>query len=89
MTPRISKINANACTVTVNGATYYFSYETCIAFKGHLSGLPIRNDNPSVHKAVRIANAWGPTTGRHFNQLGCADFELVTDEEFLDILGST
>ena len=49
---------------------YYFSYETCIA-----AVLPCGD-------SIRIANSWGPTTTRHFNELGCSDFEIVPTSEF-------
>ena len=45
-------------TVTINGVTLCFSYETLIGF--------IDSDG-TRH---RVANSWGPTTGRHFNECG-------------------
>ncbi len=48
-----------------NGTTLYFSYETIIAQRLH--------DGTQE----RIANSWGPTTGRHFNEMGLRDWPVV------------
>ena len=48
---------------------FFWSYETCIAYRGPLGQW-------------RIDNHWGPTTGRHFRELGCRDFEIVSDKQF-------
>ena len=42
----------------------FFSYETLIAFR-----------TPEL--SYRRRNAWGQTTGRHFNELGCGDFPVL------------
>lgn len=66
--------NTKACMLSVTGiGDFYFSYETCIAFCGLI------DDKPAT---CRVRNRWGPTTGRHFNDLGCANFVEVEDEEF-------
>ncbi len=59
--------------VNVNGADYYFSYRTCIAYDGKKGRF-------------RITNHWGPTTGRHFNEMGCGDFEIIDDDAFAKIV---
>lgn len=51
-----------------NGLELYFSYETLIAVYDH---------NQDVGQ--RLPNRWGPTTGRHFRELGCADFDVVEE----------
>jgi len=61
--------NTKAHIVTVGDAEYFFSYQTCIAYR-------------DMEVRARIANHWGPTTGRHFREMGCADFPMITDEEF-------
>lgn len=66
--------------VTIGQKEYFFSYQTCIAFRG-----PDQNGNIV---GLRIANSWGPTTGRHFNELGCKDFHVLSDEAFTEILES-
>lgn len=49
----------------------YVSYDTVIAVRGC-------NDDGSPD-CVRRSNEWGPTTGRHFADLGCRDFPMVAD----------
>lgn len=65
--------NTQAHIVTINGNEFFFSYETCIAFRGTLKG---------EWRVLRLPNYWGPTTGRHFRELGCQHFELVSSDEF-------
>lgn len=60
--------NTSACVVEIGPHTFYFSYETCIAYAGPLG-------------RARRANTWGPTTGRHFRELGCSGFAVVEPEE--------
>lgn len=59
-----------------NIGTYYFSYQTLIAFRSNLG----------VTK-VRLENVWGPTTGRHINEMGLREFDIVTPEEFDQHIG--
>ena len=59
-----------------NGNEWFFSYETCIAYRG------TDPRQPSELVRVRIPNSWGPTTGRHFKELGCANFETLDRDEF-------
>lgn len=66
--------------VTVHGNEYFFSYRTCIAFRGTSAG---------GYRKVRLANHWGPTTGRHFNELGCGNFEVVPDEQFAAVVNGS
>jgi hypothetical protein len=63
--------------VVIKDVKYYFSYETCIAAEGEFKGYARR---------IRVANSWGPTTGRHFNELGCKDFEVLEDNIFNKII---
>lgn len=60
--------NTRACLVEIGPHAFYFSYETCIAYAGPLG-------------RARRENVWGPTTGRHFRQLGCADFPIIKPDE--------
>jgi hypothetical protein len=64
--------NTRACLVEIGPHAFYFSYETCIAYAGPLG-------------RARRANAWGPTTGRHFREMGCGGFPVVEPDE-LDAL---
>ncbi len=89
-----------AHVVTIGEREYFFSYQTCIGYRGpgpechcgeETGGVGTSFEN-HVHKwgpldhhyqtRVRIDNSWGPTTGRHFKELGCADFETVDAETF-------
>ena len=63
--------------VTVGPLTLYFSYQTCVAFY------------PPAGRRVVSENVWGPTTGRHLNELDGgrkdertprAEFEKQLDE---------
>ena len=58
--------NTQAHIAMIGEHAFYFSYETCIAYRG-----------PAWPNGIRIANSWGPTTGRHFRELGCNYFEVV------------
>ena len=85
--------NTNAHIVTINSNDYFFSYETCIAFRGSsakqvlaVSGPAQKVETTSVYHRVRLANHWGPTTGRHFRELGCGDFPIVSYELFEEIV---
>jgi len=63
--------NTQAHTVTIGPVSLYFSYETLI---GASNGT----------HTVRVANSWGPTTGRHFNDLGIKDALIVESlDEFV------
>lgn len=65
--------NTQAYILTLDdGTTLYFSYQTCIAiWKGDLR--------------LRLPNNWGPTTGRHFNELGCSHFDIVDELPILSV----
>lgn len=66
--------NTKAYILYLNKGVFFFSYETCIAAQ------------LSTGKELRRANTWGPTTGRHFNELGCKDFPIVSDELFYAVV---
>ncbi len=69
--------NTKAHVVTIGDREYFFSYQTCIGYRGPIPGVKVDGFG-----GIRIANSWGPTTGRHFRELGCADFPTLTSEEF-------
>lgn len=80
--------NTNAHIFTDgNENEFFFSYETCIAYRGAIQCSALHNDKMNV--AVRLENWWGPTTGRHFKDLGCADFEVVTMEKFHELVADS
>lgn len=69
--PRIWKYagdNTEATAVEVGGRTFFFSYQTCVAFKGR-DGVTIAS-----------VNVWSKTTGRHLGAIGAA--EALPNEEF-------
>jgi hypothetical protein len=78
--PAGSTINAHTFT-DARGGEYFFSYATCIAFSGFAG-----NGKAKVFVEVRLANTWGRTTGGHFSELGCKDFEVVSTQQFEDFL---
>ena len=55
----------------IGDAVFYFSYQTCIAFKIY----------DGTGRALRRPNDWGPTTGRHFRELDCGEFESAPSGE--------
>lgn len=63
-----SYCNNKAHELRILGVCIMFSYETPIA---------------AVYMGdyMRVANSWGPTTGKHFNQLGCKNFPEVSEAE--------
>ena len=59
--------NTQAHVLGLNNHTLYFSYETCIAYSG-----------PEGH--FRLDNHWGPTTGRHINEMGLRTWPIATND---------
>lgn len=78
--------NTNARVLTWGECEVFFSYETPIAYRG-----PDPNafgpDGPYT-TAIRIANTFSRTTARHFRELGCANFQVVSQETFDAVLTS-
>lgn len=70
--------NGKAHIVTIGDKELFFSYQTLIAFRGMVAGQFTK---------VRLSNTWGTTTGRHFNELGAKNFDVVTLAEFNKIVG--
>ncbi len=70
----------DARIATIRGNEYFFSYATCIAYRG-------TDPRDGAYIRVRVRNSWGPTTGKHFRELGCADFPECSDEELEEITG--
>lgn len=50
---------------------YGISYATVIAYRG-----------PQAPRGIRLHNRWGPTTGRHMNELGVKNWQVVSDDDF-------
>ncbi len=64
------------------GNEFFFSYQTCIAYRGELPNSCLAGN---IWK-IRVANSWGPTTGRHFKELGCDNFMVMDSERFIAML---
>ena len=68
--PTIERPSPNLTIVRVMGATFYFSYETCVAF-----------DTPDGEQVVS-ENVWSQTTGEHLNWINPVKEKRVPHEEF-------
>lgn len=67
--------NTKAYAVQLGPVYLYFSYNTLIGvFDGR--------------RTYRAANHWGPTTGRHFGDLGIKEGEMIDSQETLTRLAS-
>ena len=67
--------------VTIGEHEFFFSYETCIGYRNN--GITATKTGEKII-AVRLANHWGRTTGRHFKEMDCAGFEVVDDASFAE-----
>ena len=65
--------NTQAHIIYINKHTLFFSYETCIGYIGPLGSF-------------RLKNYWGPTTGRHINEMGLRDLPVVSREKMEETL---
>jgi hypothetical protein len=67
---RLQTLGSNQTRLDLGDKTYWFSYETCVAFSDG-SGLRIRRDhNYSV------------TTAKHMSQMGVKDWDKMADSDF-------
>lgn len=58
--------------VTIGDVEAFISYTTILAIR-----------SPKGHG--RLENSWGPTTGRHINEMGLRDWPLVTPAELASL----
>lgn len=72
-----SNRNTQCHEVCIGAHTFYFSYQTCVAYSG-----------PCSKVNIRLANHWGPTTGRHMSDMGVKEWAVVSDEVFDDIIAA-
>lgn len=63
-----SKRNTKCYEINIAGSTFLISYDTIIACH-------------TDEGAVRIENSWGPTTGRHMNEMGIRYWPVVPKAE--------
>lgn len=66
-----SRRNTPCYIVRACGMTLYFSYETVIAVESALG-------------SVRRDNDWGPTTGRHMNDMDVRRIKTIVNEEGIE-----
>lgn len=59
--------------IHIKSHTFYFSYDTIIAYEG-------------PRGRARLDNYWGQVTGKHMNQLKCKDFPIVNPDNFYAVL---
>ena len=73
----------NFTVVTIGERTYWFSYTTCVGFLDYSTGRGI----------VVRENVWGPTTGKHLNEIDGGDARAkarrVNAETFAILLEET
>ena len=63
---------AKSMAVKINNKTYYYSYETLVAFEG------VKN---SKYYKVVMKNYWSNTTGKHLNFIDGGQKDKRVDEE--------
>lgn len=64
---KVSRRNTQAHLIEVGGHAFFFSYATAVAYRGPLG-------------SCRVANKWGPTTGRHIGEAGVSQLPIVPTE---------
>ena len=69
----LRKLGNNTHQLNTSSFTIWFSYETPIAF-----------NHPNVGFIIR-ENSWGPTTGKHLNNIDSNKEERIASQEFEDI----
>lgn len=57
MLPKLTTLRPNLTRVDMDCGVLWFSYNTLVAFQTERSGLVVRQ------------NDWGPTTGKHLNEI--------------------
>ena len=72
--PTINRINPNATVITAGERTWYFSYQTCVAYR-------------VADKQFRRDRNYSVTTAKHLNYMGVADWPRVDDATFEKIAG--
>lgn len=63
-----SRRNTKAYIVTIGDVEAFISYDTVVAVR-------------SPKGCGRLDNVWGPTTGRHINEMGLRDWPIVDEAE--------
>lgn len=71
--PRLYPVRTNLNRVDVNGVSFWFSYQTVVAFEDH-KGLVVSE------------NVWSQTTGKHLNSIQSDKSLRVPYEKFRRLL---
>jgi hypothetical protein len=67
-----SRRNTKCYQIRLGGDSFYLSYETIIAAEVH---------DGDEYRRVRLDNSWGPTTGRHMNELEVRNYAVIEESE--------
>ena len=68
--------NTQAYVISIGSAAFCISYETVVAVSGEIDDKYIQ---------ARLDNTWGPTTGRHMNEMGVRDYPVLDTEAFEEL----
>jgi hypothetical protein len=66
---KLTKISNSCHSVESEGVEVFFSYQTAIGLRNHNTGF-----------TARVANTWGPTTGKHFGQCGIKNAPIFSTD---------
>lgn len=84
MTLSIQRINPNATILTIGSRTWYFSYQTCVAY---WDGTSFAGVDP--HKGmIRRQSNYSPTTAKHMSYMGVSEWPKVDDATFERLAGA-
>ena len=72
---KLMPFGANMTIIIIEDATFYFSYNTCVAISNKDGDFRIKS--PSV------------TTTKHMNKMGVIDFSLVSEKELAHYIPTT
>lgn len=75
-----SQRNTKCYELRLGSSCFYISYSTII-------GASL--DDGDTWRTVRLDNVWGPTTGRHMNEMGIRGYEVISDEEMQRLINQS
>ncbi len=79
----LNKINDNALSVTIGPRTWFFSYQTCVAYQ---DARPVSEGGSTMHGMRRQSN-YSVTTAKHMNYMGVSEWPKVDDATFERLAG--
>ena len=76
--PALNRVGPTCATATTPRGTFYYSYNTCVAFKaaGDMIG-------------VKLDHKFSVTTSKHMGKMGCGGFPAVSAKKFAEVIGYT